>query len=603
MYLHSLKIRGFRKIRNAEVMLSQNTTFLIGPNNAGKSSVLAALKLFLSGKEKTEIEDFYKAADDSGPVDVMELIGEFRGVTPEIIANKEWHGFNARRVLPVLDENNAIIDYKFTYKREFYSDGRKAGSYMEGYHADPKPQFAVDKRTWRDLLHAGLPREKMPVPDEELDSKLPKNILNLMEDVEEFWDVVSDDVEWQENPGSLFNNIITRLPQLLLIPPYDNIEEYGEKKGTLARLLKEIFEETTQHSPSYANAREALLQLEREMSTDNPESLVQRMVSELNNTVSSIFPGAYVTASASLSCDDVLNPQYKVEFGSNIRTKVGYQGTGQIRSAVLALLQYKEERDRRNGRTNKDLIIGFEEPELYLHPQMAYLMKEVIYKLSANSQILCSTHSPYMIDLSKDKQQILNRLAVRREVDNSEYTDAEAFNISPDYELLQADEKANLKMLLKIDSEVAKVFFAPKILIIEGDTEDIVLRKMLTLLNEETRNNIIANWTIVKARGKPVIISLVKYLKAIGFSDIKVMHDSDEQVPNAERFNRHILDVVGVPSNVITLCNCIEDELGYAVSNSEKPFKAFCKANEWILYEDVPAGFRQKFEQIFEVQA
>ena len=562
---------------------------------------MAALKLFLSGKEKTEIEDFYKPADDAEPVDIMELIGEFRGVDPTIITDCDWRGFNARRVLPITDENGNIIDHKFTYKREFYSDGRKSGSYMEGYHANPKPQFAVNKKTWRDFLDAGIPRDKIPVPDENLDAKLPKNILEVMEDVEEYWDITEGDIEWQANPGGILSNIVTRLPQLLLIPPYDNIEEYGEKKGTLATLLKEIFEETTQNSQSYAHAREALLQLEREMSQDNPNSLIQRMVSELNSTVSSIFPGAYVTASASLSCEDVLNPQYKVEFGSNIKTKVAYQGTGQIRSAVLALLQYKEERDRRNGRTTKDLIIGFEEPELYLHPHMAYLMKEVIYKLSTNSQILCSTHSPYMIDLSKDKKQILNRLAIQRDDDGVEHTAIEAFNISPAYEKLQADEKAYLKMLLKVDSEVAKIFFGRHILIIEGDTEEIVLRKILTLLAEEMRNKIIADWTIIKARGKPVIISLVKYLKAIGFSSIKVMHDSDINIPNAERFNQPILDAVGDAPNVTTLQNCIEDELGYDAPISEKPFKAFCKATEWNTYEDVPLRFRQKFEQIFDI--
>lgn len=603
MYLYSLKIKGFRKICDTEVLFSPNATFLIGANNAGKSSVLAALQLFLSSKDKTGVEDFYKASDNKDPVDIIEIIGEFRGVNKDIINDKEWRGFNARRVFPICNEHGKIVDYKFKYKREFYIDGSKARSYMEGRHANPKEQFIVGNRTtWNDLMGAGLPRNKIPVADDDLDAKVPKDILLQMEDVEEFWDVIEDDIEWQENPGGISNNILSRLPQLLLIPPYDNIEEYGEKKGTLATVLQEIFQETTQNSESYATAKAALLDLEKEMSPDNPDSLIQHMISELNVTVSSIFPGASVIASASLSCDDVLNPKYKVEFGSNVKTKVGYQGTGQIRSAVLALLQYKEERDRRNGNNNKDLIIGFEEPELYLHPHMAYLMKEVIYKLSENCQIVCSTHSPYMIDLSKDRKQILNRLSVIHDEDGVEQTKIEAFNISPAYESLQEDEKSYLKMLLKIDSEIAKVFFGQKILIVEGDTEEIVLKKILSLLEEEKRNKIIATWTIVKARGKPVIIPLVKYLRTMGFSDITVMHDADSENNRAMMFNQPIKDAVGNDDRVIVLNNCIEEELDYAAPATDKPFTAFCKANEWQEYMDVPESFRLKLEHIFGLE-
>ncbi|MXD96178.1 AAA family ATPase, partial [Escherichia coli] len=42
MRLHSLKIKGFKRIQTAEIIFG-DTTFLIGANNAGKSSVLKAV--------------------------------------------------------------------------------------------------------------------------------------------------------------------------------------------------------------------------------------------------------------------------------------------------------------------------------------------------------------------------------------------------------------------------------------------------------------------------------------------------------------------------------------------------------------------------------
>lgn len=44
MYLYSLQIEGFRKLNNTTVYFG-DSTFLIGENNKGKSSIFKALEL------------------------------------------------------------------------------------------------------------------------------------------------------------------------------------------------------------------------------------------------------------------------------------------------------------------------------------------------------------------------------------------------------------------------------------------------------------------------------------------------------------------------------------------------------------------------------
>ena len=51
MYLHSLTISGFRAIENLEVRFARGLNLLVGPNNAGKTAVIDALRVLLSGDE------------------------------------------------------------------------------------------------------------------------------------------------------------------------------------------------------------------------------------------------------------------------------------------------------------------------------------------------------------------------------------------------------------------------------------------------------------------------------------------------------------------------------------------------------------------------
>lgn len=69
---------------------------------------------------------------------------------------------------------------------------------------------------------------------------------------------------------------------------------------------------------------------------------------------------------------------------------------------------------KRREEETRSLIIGFEEPELYLHPNAISKIKDTIYRLAENpnNQIICTTHSPYMIDISRRPRQILNNLSL-----------------------------------------------------------------------------------------------------------------------------------------------------------------------------------------------
>lgn len=117
-------------------------------------------------------------------------------------------------------------------------------------------------------------------------------------------------------------------------------------------------------------------------------------------------------------------------------------------------------------------------------------------------------------------------------------------------------------------------------------------------LDKQKYLKILADFEVIKARGKATIISLIKYLKSLGINPI-VVHDNDLETANAARFNQNISDVIGINGKIIIMNNTVEDEVGY-VATYEKPFHAYKQTESWKNWEAIPQNWRNKMIEIFE---
>ena len=97
----------------------------------------------------------------------------------------------------------------------------------------------------------------------------------------------------------------------------------------------------------------------------------------------------------------------------------------------------------KENREVKDYIVLFEEPELFLYPNIINQLRGLIYKVSEEElpyQVLCASHSPQMIDISKPKSSII-RLVRTNEGRSGSETDhtflKKAKDIKTDIELRQ----------------------------------------------------------------------------------------------------------------------------------------------------------------------
>lgn len=606
MNLYSLRIQGLRKHLDTVIHFS-DSTFLIGENNVGKSSVLVALDYLLNLKSKVPEEEFYSVADETAtPVNVANeivLTAEFRNLPEAAIS---WRGFRGR-IIPYTPQYAEDSGLSFVYRKTYQLSGASPKIEVRQFSKTLKEEYAACK-TIEDYLTNGLNPEEIPeqlnaIPHNQILKAADKKILA---DVESLYSYDETQIDWCENPGGIPQNVLSKLPSFLLIPAQDRQEEITAGTGTLQKTLEELFREVRDSSEHYRQAQHYLNLLQSELDPCNPDTEMAKMMLELNDVVSDVFPSASILAHTNLSNPDTtIKPSFAIQMSSNIATSASLQGTGMIRSAVFALLRYKSMRDaKRCEGDSRPLIIGFEEPELYLHPNATSKIRETIYRLAENpnNQIICTTHSPYMIDISRMPHQILNHLSITHLNQNGqdgETIKIKPFNVTEEFRKLQDDNKSYVKMLLRVDDAISKSFFVKKVLIVEGDTEQIVINETLSFLPQEIRSAIKSDWHIVRARGKAAIIPLIKYFKSMDI-DVYVIHDGDYGTAGAEVFNGPIKLALNDDSHLVVLDKCIENALGCPVMSSDKPLHAYSFISErWHQWGDISNIWRECIEKIF----
>ena len=598
MKIHRLKIQGFKRIEDAEILFG-DATFLIGANNAGKSTILKAIELLLSAKKQIPSQEYYSTIDEETgetklAVDKITLEADFRNIPLE--AN-DWRGFKGRIfTYEAASENDTGLSVIY---RKTYNLGKDVIIEFRSKNREIKPEY-VGCKTGQDYINKGAPAADVNDIFPNLDDKIgtSKAALDNLNQLNAIWDVQEAE-DWFQNPGGIPGNVLKMLPRFLLIPADTSSNEIdGGSTGVLGKTLNELFEDVRNDSGNYKQAQDYLDKLAKELDPADEKSEFGKMVAELNGILASVFPDSKIHAKASLSDPQTaLKPTFHVELSSNVKTAVSQQGAGMVRAAAFGMLRFRQKwLSKREDDHRRSLIICFEEPEIYLHPSAANQMRDSIYDLSGiESQIVATTHSPFIIDLSRKPKQILNSLRY-----NAGELSSMPFNITKAYLDLQEDDKAHVKMLQRIDDHLARVFFTKHVVIVEGDTEEIVIKESLKRLSKEKYLNIVSNFEIIKARGKASIIGLTKYLIAMNISPT-IVHDRDAGTAGAVVFNQPIADALGGAGKVIQMHENIEDELGYAAPSAEKPFRAYQKTKEWgDTWLDIPEKWRARMESIFD---
>lgn len=178
-------------------------------------------------------------------------------------------------------------------------------------------------------------------------------------------------------------------------------------------------------------------------------------------------------------------------------------GEGIQNALVLAILQAFEERRKQGA------ILLIEEPEMFLHPQMQRSLYKTIREIGQTNQVIYTTHSPHFVTVPDyDKVALVRKGSAGTYVKRSD---------------LPTNAKRREKLLKELDPERNELFFASRLLLVEGDTEKLALPEYAKRLNLDLDRT---GASIVEVGGKRNLLEFARIAASFGIPT-GILYDED----------------------------------------------------------------------------
>ena len=576
---------------------------LIGENNAGKSSVLSAIAVFLGGSSIKDSSIFRRHQIDSA--NAIELVGHFDSLTNQEQAQVAVRGR--------MDGERWVLKKRYWF--ESGEEGEAGGWKEQLYSFSRLEQFAG----WpdQDTTWAVFPAAYQPVIDA-LPNKGARPTIASKESLraavrEQRPDlIVLGAAAWVPNPGGGGNwksNANSILPRPILVRAVQEASDETNAKdaSTYGKLINLIVERSLAQRPEMAALQAALDNVLALFRPDpaNPQRQAQEvrdLQDRINQSLNEVVGGQALIRTEAPELRTMVLPSTSLvirDAQAGIDTEVGHQGHGLQRTLVITLLQLLADAQAQGLQAagagfQRGTILLIEEPELYLHPQMERLMRDVLHRLAAqpNTQVACCTHSPVFLDIANKYRAIVRMFKTAQ-------GDAASHQVSQDLftgAAYQAD-KQRLQTVARFHPTVNELFFSKSVVLLEEGSAIAAFERGADLMGFFQRHvRLRREVTLVDCNGKKNIPAFQRVLNAFSIP-YRVVHDGDTNNPQAFADNAPIaaaLPAGGAHLIHQVLPNDLEGLLGYtAAKGSSKPYVAVCTVENLHAQAQLPVAFHQ----------
>ncbi len=511
MKIQKIEVKNFRSIESAGVYLFPYMVF-VGKNNSGKSNIMKALNSFF--EDSIEVEDFRK--HEGNIEDEVNVAVVFNDLTPG--EQKLYEG----ELLSAGEENLYV---KLRFRATLSTDERIKTRYeIFSKKLNPKDAEVQKKFGWLFDSHyfrsSGRVYESEEIPEEfkelvknEIENNpdwkdLSKNRYKTLRNV-----YISRHVDLKEHASisSWEKFKISRkdrrdfLGNYFFIPAVQDIEKetryMGKGKTNFNNLINYILEQMrdpTKLAKKKEEIRNTLKELFRLHETDSQMHNLRR---DLNEILQHFDNSSIHFETKMPRINKMLRDSLKIFIDDGVKTEVNHKGHGLQRFFLVSLFKIWANKlmDKRTSGIETDgeclenipicssAYFAIEEPELFLHPQYQRMMRDYLQEIafSQGNQILLNTHSPNFIEFNnaeeivkvvKPNSKIGTKIVqpVREEDGVLKYPEfTETWGSEKTRKRFQKINNVNMNHYLNPTRN--EMFFADKVVLVEGQTESMML--------------------------------------------------------------------------------------------------------------------------------
>jgi putative ATP-dependent endonuclease of OLD family len=382
--------------------------------------------------------------------------------------------------------------------------------------------------------------------------------------------------DWKKGGAGGWDSILkSRLPTPIRINPNDDTT-------ALEKVLKDLIAKSAQQKIKSDKSKLSTIIAEIEKLAKEVETEISADIASLNAKieieVQKLFEDIKVGFETGVG---KFKPEDAIKDGSRFildskgsLAPLEHQGSGVQRaflwSAINAMCsegRYKKGTTKVENEKSKILLL--DEPEINLHPSVIKAARKAIYSLSEVEgwQVMCTTHSPIFIDLTKDHTTLIK-------VSDSP---AGVYYFQTDKSSFSEVEKDNLKMLNKCCPTVNEFFFYENSILVEGDTEYLAYQYLIE------QEELGGSYCVINCRGKGNIPTFIKIFNqfqafAIALHDLDTRTKSDGSANGMWTINLRIRQAADGAGNRVKTVVHNPDFEGYYLDESptkDKPYNIF----------------------------
>ncbi len=376
-----------------------------------------------------------------------------------------------------------------------------------------------------------------------------------------------DDKTWAERDlySGIDASVRPLFPEAVYIPAVKDLAEdmKTRESSSFGRLLGMLL---TALTPQLADATAVFATLDATLNklkhadgtvTDERHSAVRLIESTVQTYVQENFP--YVKLEIQIPPPELrmILSSARITVDDGVIGDLESKGDGLKRSVIFSIIRSYAELKRNPTlgvpqRRGSGFLLLFEEPELYLHPSSQRVLFEALHEISKSDQVLVSTHSPLF--LSAEGTGTFVKMEKRPATDGL----AKPYGYAIPIDLSLLEHKSRFQIISYETNNTA--FFCTNVVLVEGDTDVLVIPHLARTLNPEWCVNK-AGMAVCQLRGKGSIAVYKQFFEAFGvrvivIADLDCLVNGFEQLgASSDCANEHRALIDAVDQEITRLLN------------------------------------------------